>query len=62
MLLLAPHQSRLNSDAAVRFLQRGRVVDTVAGHANHVTSFLQNFHNVKLVFGENLSETVRLLD
>ena len=51
-----------NSDAAVGFLQRGGVIHPVARHADDVAEFLQDIHNVELVLGEHLGETVGLLD
>ncbi len=51
-----------NGDAAVGFLQRGRVIHPVARHADDVAAFLQNIHDVKFVFGKHLGETVGLLD
>ena len=51
-----------NGDAAVGLLQRGGVVHPVTRHADDVAAFLQDIHNVELVFGEHLGEAVRLLD
>ncbi len=51
-----------NGDAAVRFLQCGRVVHTIAGHADDVIVFLQDIDDVKFVFREHLGKTIGLLD
>ena len=51
-----------NGDAAVGFLQRGRVIHPVAGHADDVAALLQHIHDVELMFGKHLGETVGLLD
>ena len=51
-----------NGDAAVGLLQRGGVIHPVAGHADDVAALLQDIDDVELVFGEDLGETVGLLD
>ena len=49
-------------DAAVGFLQCGRVIDSVAGHADDVAALLQILNNVILVFREHLREAVGLFN
>ncbi len=51
-----------HSNAAIRLLQRRRIVDPVAGHADDVTALLQVRHDVVLVFREHLRETISALD
>ena len=51
-----------NRDAAVRFLQRGGVVHSIASHTDYVAVFLQDVDNVVFVFGEYLGEAVRFFD
>ena len=51
-----------NGDAAVSFLQRGGVVHPVAGHADNVAALLQHVHDMELMFGEYLGETVGSFD
>jgi len=51
-----------HGDATVRFLQRGRVIHTVARHADDVVTLLQDIHDVKLMFGKHLGKTVRFLN
>ena len=51
-----------DGDAAVGLLQRGGVVDAVAGHADDVAALLEDVDDVELVLGEDLGEAVGVLD
>ena len=51
-----------DGDPAVGLLQRGGVVHAVACHADDVAVLLQHVDDMKLMFGEHLSEAVRILD
>ncbi|TLD21338.1 hypothetical protein PspLS_09068 [Pyricularia sp. CBS 133598] len=52
----------LDSDTSVGLLQRGSVVDTITSHGNQVATLLQDLHDVVLVLGENLGETIGSLN
>ena len=52
----------LDSDTTVRLLERGSVVDTVTSHGSQVTTLLEHLDDLVLVLGEDLSETISLLD
>jgi hypothetical protein len=52
----------LDSNTSISLLQRGSIVDTVTSHGNEVTTLLENLHDVVLVLGENLSETIGSLN
>lgn len=52
----------LDSDTTVSLLQGGGVVDTVTSHSSQVTTLLEHLDDLVLVLGENLSETVGLLN
>lgn len=54
--------STLDGNTTVRLLQGGSVVDTVTSHGSQVTTLLEHLDDLVLVLGENLSETVSLLD
>ena len=51
-----------DGDAAVGLLQRGGVVDPVAGHPDDVVELLQDIDDVILVLGEDLGETISFLN
>ena len=51
-----------DGDPAVGLLQRGGVVDAVAGHPDDVPLFLEDVDDVELVLGEDLGEAVGVLD
>jgi hypothetical protein len=44
------------------FFKCRRIIDTVAGHADDVAVFLQHVDDVKLVFGEDLREAIRVFN
>ena len=49
-------------EAAIGLLQRGRVVDAVAGHADDVVMLLHDIDDVEFVLREHLREAVGVLD
>ena len=49
-------------DSRVGLFQGGRVVHSVAGHAHHVASILQDFHDMVLVLGIDLGEAIGRFD
>ncbi len=51
-----------NGDADIGLLQRRRVVDPVAGHADDVAGALQRLDDLELVLGEDAGEAIRRLD
>jgi len=52
----------LDSDTTVSLLQGRSVVDTVTSHSGQVTTLLEHLDDLVLVLGEDLSETVSLLN
>jgi len=52
----------LDSDTTVRLLERGSIVDTVTSHGSQVTTLLEHLDDLVLVLGEDLSETISLLN
>lgn len=52
----------LDSDTAIRFLERWSIVDTVTSHGGQMSTLLQHLDDLVLVFRENLSETISLLN
>ena len=50
-----------HGDADVGLLERGRIVDAVASHGNHVVPALQHGHDLVLVLREHLRKAVGLL-
>lgn len=52
----------LDSDTTVSLLKRGSIVDTVTSHGSQVTTLLEHLDDLVLVLGEDLSETVSLLN
>ncbi|KAG2024738.1 hypothetical protein GB937_003437 [Aspergillus fischeri] len=52
----------LDGNTTVSLLQRGSVVDTVTSHGSQVTTLLQHLDDLVLVLGEDLSETISLLN
>ncbi|KAH0357736.1 plasma membrane H+-ATPase Pma1, partial [Aureobasidium melanogenum] len=52
----------LDSDTTVRLLERRSVVDTVTSHGSQVTTLLEHLDDLVLVLGEDLSETISLLN
>ncbi len=54
--------STLDGNTGIGLLQGRRIVDTVTGHGNKVTTLLKNLDDVVLVLGEDLGETISSLD
>ena len=52
----------VDGDADVGLLERRRVVDAVAGHADDVAGALQRAHDLELVLGKHLGVAVRGFD
>ncbi|KAJ6439395.1 LOW QUALITY PROTEIN: fungal specific transcription factor [Purpureocillium lavendulum] len=52
----------LDGDAAVGLLERGRVVDAIAGHGGEMAALLQHLDDGVLVLGVDLGEAVGALD
>ena len=51
-----------DGDSTIGLLERGSVVDTIAGHAHDVAAALKNIDNVVLVFRKYLRESIGLFD
>ena len=52
----------LDSDTAIRLLQRWSIIDTVTSHGSQVATLLQHLDDLVLVLGEDFSETIGLLN
>ena len=52
----------LNGNTTVGLLERGSIVNTVTSHGSQVTTLLEHLHDLVLVLGEHLSETISLLN
>lgn len=51
-----------DGNTTIGLLERGSIVDTVTSHSRQVTTLLQHFDDLVLVFGEDFSETISALD
>jgi hypothetical protein len=54
--------STLDGDTGIGLLEGRSIVDTITSHGNEVATLLENFDDVVLVLGEDLSETIGSLN
>lgn len=59
---LSGFSGTLDGNTTVRLLERWSVVDTVTSHGSQMSTLLQHLDDLVLVLGEDLSETISLLD
>jgi len=59
---LSGFSSTLDGDTTVGLLERWSVVDTVTSHGSQMSTLLQHLDDLVLVLGEDLGETISLLD